>query len=128
MSPGSGSACSTRSTGTEDLTLLGVTLFDHLVGTGEQRWRKRDAERLGGFQVDHQLELGWRLHRQFGWLGALQDAIDIAGRAPEKVDVYGAIGHQPADRGYKAGGIDCRQAGPGGKGDDGVAMCDAGGA
>jgi hypothetical protein len=28
-------------------------LFDHLVGAGEQRSRHIEAERLGGFQVDH---------------------------------------------------------------------------
>ena len=29
-----------------------ATLFDHLVGAGEQRWRHRKAERLGGLEID----------------------------------------------------------------------------
>ena len=37
------------------------TLFDHLIGTREQRGRYFEAERLGGDQVDDELELG-RLH------------------------------------------------------------------
>jgi hypothetical protein len=31
-------------------------LFNHLVGTGEQRRWHRQAERLGGLEVDHKLE------------------------------------------------------------------------
>jgi hypothetical protein len=34
------------------------TLFDHLVGDGEQRGRDGEAERLSDLKVDHQLELG----------------------------------------------------------------------
>jgi len=37
--------------------------LDLPVGGGEQRRRDRDAERLGGLQVDDQLEFG-RLHPQ----------------------------------------------------------------
>jgi hypothetical protein len=36
----------------------------YLVGAREQRWRHIEAERLGRFQIDHQLVFGRRLHRQ----------------------------------------------------------------
>jgi hypothetical protein len=46
-------------------------LFDHLVGAGEQRRRHGEAEGLGSFEVNHQLEFGRLLDRQIGGLRAL---------------------------------------------------------
>ena len=45
--------------------------------------RHREAERLGGLEVDDQLVLGRRLDRQIGGLLALEDAVNVAhGGAP----------------------------------------------
>src|SRR5262245_53319753 len=60
--------------------------FDHLVGTGEKRWRHGKAQRLGGLEIDDQLVLFWRLDRQIGRLLALEDTIDIASRLAVLVD------------------------------------------
>src|SRR5262245_23734553 len=73
--------------------------FDHLVGAGEHaRWQLK-ADRLGGLQIDHQLELGWRLHRKVGRLLAPEDAVDVTGRASELVDGIRSIGNQAAGGG-----------------------------
>src|SRR5258708_22748944 len=71
-----------------------AVLLDHLVGTGEQRVRHSQAERLRGFQVDDQLVLHRRLHWQVGRLLALEDAIDVAGGEPVLLDDARAIGDQ----------------------------------
>ena len=59
--------------------------------------RHVEAERLGGLEVDHQLVLGRRLHRQVGRLLALEDAIDVAGARAILIDPIGPIGDQAAD-------------------------------
>ena len=48
-----------------------------------------EAERLCGLEVDQQLVFGRCLNRQIGRLLALEDAIDVAGRPPARVDRIG---------------------------------------
>ena len=45
-----------------------AVLFDHLVGAGKQRWRHSEAERVGGLQVNHQLEVGRLQDGHFRWI------------------------------------------------------------
>ena len=81
-----------------------------------------EAERLGGLEIYDQLVLGRRLHRQVGGLLALEDAIDVAGRAPVLVDEIRPIGHQAAGGDEQAVGVDSGQSVPGGERDDQIAV------
>ena len=58
--------------------------------------RNFEAERLGGLEVDHQLELGRRLHRQVGRLLAFEDAVDIAAARRYWSRYVRPVGHQAA--------------------------------
>ena len=56
-------------------------LLDDLVCPKEQRQRDRQAQRLGGLEVDHQLELRRLLDEQVAGPGALQDLVHVDGSA-----------------------------------------------
>ena len=55
-------------------------LLDHLVGAQQQRRRDRQAEGLGGLEVDHEFIFGRQLHRELVGTGATQDAVDVRRR------------------------------------------------
>src|SRR5919109_1399739 len=50
----------------------------------EQGRGQREAEGVRGLQVDDQLEVRGLLHREFGWLGALQDLVHVGGGPSEE--------------------------------------------
>src|SRR6516165_9084236 len=76
--------------------------LDHLVGKREQRRRHRQAKRLRGLQIDHQLELGGLQYRQFGGLGAFENAPDIEPRLVIIVAAAAPVAHQSAGHGELA--------------------------
>src|SRR5262245_1785623 len=65
----------------------GASLIDHLVRPEQKRLRDRQAECLGGLHVDDQLESGWLLDRQVGWLGTLEDFVHIGRGAPIQISL-----------------------------------------
>src|SRR5215471_1588802 len=71
-------------------------LLNHVIGTSHQRRRQVEAERLGGFEVDRQLDPGRELDRQIARLGALQNPVDVAGPTPIALSLVDAVGCEQA--------------------------------
>src|SRR6516165_6532641 len=90
-------------------------LLNHLVGARRQPGRHVKAERLGGSQVDHELESRRLIDRQVGGLLALENPRDVESGAAIAVWNVVAIAHQPARRDifavgvHRRDGVTCRQ-------------------
>src|SRR5437867_11718548 len=62
-----------------------------------QQWRwNREAERLGGLQIDDELELRGLFDRQVGRLGSFEDPVDEPRRLAAQLPVGGAVAGQAA--------------------------------
>jgi hypothetical protein len=69
-------------------------LFDHLVGTGEERGRDVEIEGSGGPQVQGQLKFGWQFNGEISGLFTLQNAINHARCARIKMSVVRSVRHK----------------------------------
>jgi len=69
-----------------------------LVGTGEERGRDRQSERVRGLQIDYELELGRQQHRQVGRLLPVQDAACIDTDLLISFNAAWSVAHQAARR------------------------------
>jgi hypothetical protein len=67
-------------------------LINHLVSALLEMQRHVEAERLGGSEVDHELELDRRLDGELARLRAPQDAIHIDCRTPPIIDLVISVG------------------------------------
>src|SRR5437773_1162194 len=71
-----------------------IALLDHFIRPPQQRRRDRQAERLGGLEVDDQLEFGRLLHGEIGGLRAFQDLVDVLGRSTVQLTSIPTVRHQ----------------------------------
>src|SRR6516165_4514034 len=73
-------------------------LFDHLVGTAEQRDWEGDAEPLGSLEVEDQLDFRRLLDWQIGGLFALQNPASIDADQTVRIGKAASIAHQATSR------------------------------
>ena len=73
-----------------------LDLFDHPVRPLEKRRRDRQAERLGGLEVDGEVELGGLLNREISGLGAPEYLVHMRRGTPNHLGLVGPVGHEPA--------------------------------
>ena len=67
-------------------------LFDHLISERKQHWWYLNSKRLGGLEVDHQLELDRHLNWKLARLLAAQDTVRIGGGAPTVIAPVISVG------------------------------------
>ena len=70
--------------------------FDDSVGAAQKRGREGYAKRVGGLQINEQLDFGDALHRQIGRLLRLEDSAGIDASLAVRLPEIAAIAHQPA--------------------------------
>src|SRR6266478_2189491 len=86
-----------------------ASLLDHLVGALLEMQRHVEAERLGGLEIDYQLELYWGLDRKLARLRAPQNLIHIRRRAPKIIGRVISVGQQAAEFSKEPVRIDGRE-------------------
>src|SRR5262249_51711166 len=81
--------------------------LDYLIRPQQQRWRDREPEGLGGFEVDDELERRRLLNRKVGRLRAPQNPIHVDGGASVQGRYVRSVSHKEPSLGILLEGVDC---------------------
>src|SRR5262245_2535786 len=69
--------------------------LDYFIRPPQQRRRDRQAEGLGGLEVDDQLELGWAFNGEVAGFGTLEDSRDVTACPVPRLVEARVVGHEP---------------------------------
>jgi hypothetical protein len=69
--------------------------FDDLVSAGEDGRRDCQAERIRGFEVNHEFEFGGLIDWNISWFNATKDLVHIVGNLLGSFGGIGPIGIRP---------------------------------
>ena len=92
--------------------------FDDLVGKREKFQRYIESQRLGGFEIDYQLDLRGLFDRQLGGLLAAENFAGIDAAEAECILDVGTVAHQPTGECCLAPWVEHWHCMAGGKRDD----------
>src|SRR5499433_2409285 len=76
--------------------MLASPSLNHLIRPRQQRGRDREADGLGGLEVDDQLECGGLPDGKITGLRAFEDAVNVAGSLPPHISLVWPISDQAA--------------------------------
>src|SRR5262245_39822397 len=71
-----------------------ASLFDHLVGAGEQRGWNGNSERFGGREIEYEIEFRRLLDRDVAGLRPAPNPFNQRGDWPEQGQVVWSVGHE----------------------------------
>ena len=85
-------------------------LFNYFIRSRQYVRRYRQADLLGGLQIDDELELDRLLHWKISWLGTFQNLVHIGSGAAIQVGNARAIAHKPAALDVFGAVVGCRKS------------------